>query len=439
MFEYLGDRLSKAIKNIRGMGTITEENISEAMSEIRLALLEADVNYQVVKEFISSVKSKALGLDVSKSLKPDELFIKLVKDELINLLGNDYVPITVNPGTTVLMLCGLQGSGKTTTAGKLANYLRKKHNKKPLLVACDIYRPAAIDQLMEIGKSLNIPVFTKGKINPLEIVKEALEYAKTNNLDYIIIDTAGRLQIDEELMQELKNIESEIKIDETLLVVDAMMGQDAINVITGFNNSLKLTGAILTKLDGNTKGGVALSIRHLTNIPIKFVGDSEKMDGLREFYPEVMANRILDMGDILGIAEKVENLISEDDAKKDMSKMRSGKYDLEDFLTNLKQIKKLGPLENILKMLPGARKMGLNNINIDPKQISHVEAIISSMTPYERKHPDVLKASRKQRISKGCGRPVEEINRLLKQFESMKSMMKQMSNGNMKLPLKNLG
>ncbi len=434
MFEYLGDRLSKAIKNIRGMGTITEENISEAMSEIRLALLEADVNYQVVKEFISSVKSKALGLDVSKSLKPDELFIKLVKDELINLLGNDYVPITVNPGTTVLMLCGLQGSGKTTTAGKLANYLRKKHNKKPLLVACDIYRPAAIDQLMEIGKSLNIPVFTKGKINPLEIVKEALEYAKTNNLDYIIIDTAGRLQIDEELMQELKNIESEIKIDETLLVVDAMMGQDAINVITGFNNSLKLTGAILTKLDGNTKGGVALSIRHLTNIPIKFVGDSEKMDGLREFYPEVMANRILDMGDILGIAEKVENLISEDDAKKDMSKMRSGKYDLEDFLTNLKQIKKLGPLENILKMLPGARKMGLNNINIDPKQISHVEAIISSMTPYERKHPDVLKASRKQRISKGCGRPVEEINRLLKQFESMKSMMKQMSNGNMKLP-----
>ena len=434
MFEYLGDRLSKAIKNIRGMGTITEENISEAMSEIRLALLEADVNYQVVKEFISSVKSKALGLDVSKSLKPDELFIKLVKDELINLLGNDYVPITVNPGTTVLMLCGLQGSGKTTTAGKLANYLRKKHNKKPLLVACDIYRPAAIDQLMEIGKSLNIPVFTKGKINPLEIVKEALEYAKTNNLDYIIIDTAGRLQIDEELMQELKNIESEIKIDETLLVVDAMMGQDAINVITGFNNSLKLTGAILTKLDGNTKGGVALSIRHLTNIPIKFVGDSEKMDGLREFYPEVMANRILDMGDILGIAEKVENLISEDEAEDLAKKMKKGNYDLEDFLTNLKQIKKLGPLENILKMLPGARKMGLNNINIDPKQISHVEAIISSMTPYERKHPDVLKASRKQRISKGCGRPVEEINRLLKQFESMKSMMKQMCNGNMKLP-----
>ena len=434
MFEYLGDRLSKAIKNIRGMGTITEENISEAMSEIRLALLEADVNYQVVKEFISSVKSKALGLDVSKSLKPDELFIKLVKDELINLLGNDYVPITVNPGTTVLMLCGLQGSGKTTTAGKLANYLRKKHNKKPLLVACDIYRPAAIDQLMEIGKSLNIPVFTKGKINPLEIVKEALEYAKTNNLDYIIIDTAGRLQIDEELMQELKNIESEIKIDETLLVVDAMMGQDAINVITGFNNSLKLTGAILTKLDGNTKGGVALSIRHLTNIPIKFVGDSEKMDGLREFYPEVMANRILDMGDILGIAEKVEGIIDESEAEDLAKKMKKGNYDLEDFLTNLKQIKKLGPLENILKMLPGARKMGLNNINIDPKQISHVEAIISSMTPYERKHPDVLKASRKQRISKGCGRPVEEINRLLKQFESMKSMMKQMSNGNMKLP-----
>ncbi len=434
MFEYMGDRISKAIKNIRGMGSITEENISEAMREIRLALLEADVNYQVVKEFVASVKEKAIGEDVGKSLKPDELFIKLVKDELVTLLGGDHVPLKVNNGTTLLMLCGLQGSGKTTTAGKLANFLRKKHHKKPLLVACDIYRPAAIDQLVSVGKSIDIPVFTKGKVNPNEIIKDALVYAKENNLDYIIIDTAGRLQIDESLMQELKDISNNFKIDETILVIDAMMGQDAINVINGFNSALNLTGTILTKLDGNTKGGVALSVRHLTNIPIKFVGDSEKMDGLREFYPEVMANRILDMGDILGIAEKVENLISEDDAKNQMNKMKKGNYDLEDFMMNLRQIKKLGPLENILKMLPGARKMGLNEISINPKDIAHIEAIVSSMTPYERRHPEVLKATRKQRIAKGSGRSVEEVNRLLKQFEQMKMMMKQVSNGNMKLP-----
>ncbi len=434
MFEYMGDRISKAIKNIRGMGSITEENISEAMREIRLALLEADVNYQVVKEFVASVKEKAIGEDVGKSLKPDELFIKLVKDELVTLLGGDHVPLKVNNGTTLLMLCGLQGSGKTTTAGKLANFLRKKHHKKPLLVACDIYRPAAIDQLVSVGKSIDIPVFTKGKVNPNEIIKDALVYAKENNLDYIIIDTAGRLQIDESLMQELKDISNNFKIDETILVIDAMMGQDAINVINGFNSALNLTGTILTKLDGNTKGGVALSVRHLTNIPIKFVGDSEKMDGLREFYPEVMANRILDMGDILGIAEKVENLISEDDAKNQMNKMKKGNYDLEDFMMNLRQIKKLGPLENILKMLPGARKMGLNEISINPKDIAHIEAIVSSMTPYERRHPEVLKATRKQRIAKGSGRSVEEVNKLLKQFEQMKMMMKQVSNGNMKLP-----
>ena len=434
MFEYMGDRISKAIKNIRGMGTITEENISDAMREIRLALLEADVNYQVVKEFVASVKEKALGLDVSKSLKPDELFIKLVKDELVELLGGEYEPLKVNSGTTILMLCGLQGSGKTTTAGKLANYVRKKYHKKPLLVACDIYRPAAIEQLVEIGKSLNVPVFTKGKISPVEIVREALEYARENHLDYIIIDTAGRLQIDEALMGELEELSSNFKMDETILVIDAMMGQDAINVITGFNEKLKLTGTILTKLDGNTKGGVALSVRHLTHIPIKFVGDSEKMDGLREFYPDRMAERILDMGDILGIAEKVEGLISEDDAKNQMAKMRKGKYDLEDFLTNIKQIKKLGPLENILKMLPGARKMGLNNVNIDPKQLAHVEAIISSMTPEERHNPEILKASRKKRIAMGSGVSVEEVNRLLKQFESMKDMMKRFSNGNMKMP-----
>lgn len=434
MFEYMGDRISKAIKNIKGMGKITEDNISDAMREIRVALLEADVNYEVVKEFVRNVKEKALGMEVSKSLKPDELFIKLVKDELVSLLGNDYVPLETSKNPTIVMMVGLQGSGKTTTVGKLSNMLRKKHKKNPLLVACDVYRPAAIEQLETIGKELNIKVFSEGKINPVDIVNHALEYAKNNNHDYIIIDTAGRLHIDEKLMDELVSINDFAKPNEVLLVIDAMMGQDAINVIKGFNDKLPLTGAILTKMDGDTKGGVALSVRHLTNIPIKFLGTSEKMDGLSEFYPERMAERILDMGDILSIAEKVNNVIDEDEAKDLTKKMQKGKYDLEDFLKNLKQIKKLGPLENMLKLIPGSRKMGLNNINFDPKDLAHVEAIILSMTPYERKHPEVLKNSRKLRISKGSGRSVEEINRLLKQFEQMKVMMKQMSSGNFKMP-----
>lgn len=434
MFEYMGDRLSNAIKNIRGMGRITEENITDALREIRMALLEADVNYVVVKEFIARIKEQALGMEVGKSLKPDELFIKLVKDELVSLLGGDYVPLETSKNPTILMLVGLQGSGKTTTAGKLANYLRKKQAKNPMLVACDIYRPAAIEQLQTIGKSLEIEVFTEGKENPIKIVRDALEYAKENKKDYVIIDTAGRLQIDEALMQELKDITLEINPHETILVIDAMMGQDAINVINGFNDALSLTGTILTKLDGNTKGGVALSVRHLTNIPIKFVGDSEKLDGLSEFYPERMANRILDMGDILSIADKVESVIDEQDALDTARKMKKGTFDLEDFLTTLKQIKKLGPLENILKMLPGARKMGINSVNIDPKDMAHIEAIILSMTPYERRHPDILKATRKQRIAKGSGRSVEEVNRLLKQFEEMKKMMKMVSSGNMKMP-----
>lgn len=434
MFEYIGDRLNNAIKNIKGMGKITEENIGDAIREIRTALLEADVNYEVVKEFTRNVKEKALGMEVSKSLKPDEVFIKIVKDELVSLLGENYVPLDTTSKPSIVMMVGLQGSGKTTTSGKIAALVRKKHKKNPLLVACDIYRPAAIDQLKEIGKQLNIPVFERGCNKVLDTLKEALVYANENKHDFIIIDTAGRLHIDETLMNELKDIEEFVKPNEILLVIDAMMGQDAINVIKGFNESLHLTGAVLTKMDGNTKGGVALSVRHLTDIPIKFVGDSEKLDGLSEFYPERMAERILDMGDILSIAEKVENVVSEDEANDLAKKMKKGEYTLEDFLTNMKQIRKLGPLENLLKMIPGARKMGLNNINIDPKDMAHVEAIILSMTPYERNHPEVLKNSRKLRISKGCGRSVEEINRLLKQFDGMKTMMKQMSNGNMKLP-----
>ncbi len=434
MFEYMGDRLTKAIKNIKGLGRITEENISEAMREIRMALLEADVNYEVVKEFVSKVKEKALGMEVNPKINPDELFIKIVKDELVELLGKEASPLETQKNPTILMLVGLQGSGKTTSAGKLASYLRKKESKNPLLVACDVYRPAAIDQLITVGKSLGIRVYEEGKKSPLEIIKNALEYAKENKHDYIIIDTAGRLHVDEALMEELINIENFVHPDEILLVIDAMMGQDAINVIKGFNEPLKLTGCILTKLDGNTKGGVALSVRHLTNVPIKFVGDSEKLDGLSPFYPERMAERILDMGDIMSIAEKVGDIMSEEDAKIEAQKMMSGKYDLEDFLNNLKQIKKLGPLENILKMLPQARKMGLNNIEVDPKQMAHVEAIILSMTPYERRHPEILKATRKQRIAKGSGRSVEEVNRLLKQFEEMKNMMKMIKNGNLKMP-----
>ncbi len=433
MFEYMGDRISNAIKNIRGMGKITEDNISDAMREIRIALLEADVNYQVVKEFVSDVKEKALNAEVEKSLKPDELFLKIVKDELVSLLGGDYVPLEVSKKPTILMLVGLQGSGKTTTAGKLANYLRKKHNKKPLLIAADIYRPAAIEQLKTIGKSLNVPVFSEER-SVVEIVNDGINYAKEENLDYIIIDTAGRLQIDEELMQELKDIDASHHPHEKILVIDGSMGQDAINVITGFNESLNLTGCILTKLDGNTKGGVALSVRHLTHIPIKFVGNSEKMDGLSEFYPERMADRILDMGDILEIVSKVEDVIDEDEAKRQAIKMKKGTFDLDDFLQTLAQIKKLGPLENILKMLPQARKMGLNNISIDPKEFAHIEAIIQSMTMYERRHPEILKATRKQRIAKGSGRSVEEVNRLLKQFETMKEMMKKINNGNLKMP-----
>lgn len=434
MFEYMGDRLSSAIKNIKKMGKITEDNINDAMKEIRMALLEADVNYTVVKEFINNVKEKALGTQIDKSLRPDEVFIKIVKDELVKLLGEKYEPLEINGNPTIIMLVGLQGSGKTTSAAKLANYVRKKHNKKPLLVACDVYRPAAIDQLEELGKSLNVRVYKEDSKDVLNIAKNGINYAKENNLDYIIIDTAGRLQIDTELMEELYNLSSVIKPNETILVIDAAMGQDAINVITGFNDQLSLTGCILTKMDGNTKGGVALSLRHLTNVPIKFVGDSEKLDGLSEFYPERMAERILDMGDILSIAEKVESVIDEEEAMNQARKMQKGNFDLEDFLSTLKQIKKLGPLENIIKMLPQARKMGLNNVNVNPKDMAHVEAIILSMTPYERRHPEVLKASRKQRIAKGSGRSVEEVNRLLNQFEQMKKIMKQVSNGNMKLP-----
>lgn len=434
MFENLGERLQNVVHKVKGYGKITEDNISEMMREIRLALLEADVNYQVVKEFVANVKEKALGEEVQKSIKPGDLFVKIVQDELTELLGGESTPLNMNGNPAILMLVGLQGSGKTTTIGKLANMLRKKNHKKPLLVACDVYRPAAIDQLKQIGKQLNIEVYEEGKNDPVEICRNALLYAKENGYDYVLIDTAGRLHIDDDLMKELDEIQNEIKPHETLLVIDSMMGQDAINVITGFSEALPLTGVILTKLDGDTRGGVALSVRHLTNIPIKFIGVSEKMDGLDTFDPERMAGRILGMGDIVSLVEKATEAIDEAEAEKTAKKMQNGKFDLEDFLSTMKQIKKMGPLENLLKLIPGASKMGLNNVKIDPKQMAHIEAIILSMTPQERKHPDIIKASRKTRIAKGSGTSVQEVNRLLQQFDQMKKMMKQMSNGNFKLP-----
>lgn len=432
MFENLSDRLQEITHKIKGYGKITEDNIADMMREIRLSLLEADVNYKVVKEFTNKVKEKALGEEVNKSLNPGDLFVKIVRDELQELLGGDNTPLTVNKVPTIAMLVGLQGSGKTTTNGKLANLLRKKHGKKPLLVACDVYRPAAIDQLKQIGKELNIPVYSEGKGDPVEIAKNSLKYAKEMGYDYILIDTAGRLHIDNELMNELKNISSEIKPDEVLLVIDAMMGQDAINVITGFNEALTLSGVVLTKLDGDTRGGVALSVRHLTNIPIKFIGISEKMDGLTEFYPDRMANRIIGMGDVISLVEKVQDEIDEKEAMKAAKKMTKGTFDLEDFLEQLNQIKKLGPLENLLKMIPGAKKMGLADAKIDPKQMAHVEAIVLSMTPEERHNPTIIKASRKQRIAKGCGLTVTDVNRLLNQFEEMKKMMKMLGKKNFK-------
>ncbi len=343
---------------------------------------------------------------MSKSLKPGEAFVKIVKDELVSLLGGEKEDLNIKGNPATLMLVGLQGSGKTTMIAKLANMLRKKYKKNPLLVACDVYR--------QLGRELNIEVYEEGKENPVTISENAIRYAKEKGYDYVLIDTAGRLHIDEDLMNELKQITEKVHPDETLLVIDSMMGQDAIHVIEGFHSNLSLTGAVLTKLDGDTRGGAALSIRHLTNVPIKFIGVSEKMDGLEEFYPERMATRILGMGDLMSMIEKAESVIDQEEALKAAKKMKKGNFDLEDFLNQIHQIKKLGPLENILKMIPGAKKMGLTSVKVDPKDMAHIEAIIQSMTPEERKNPTILKASRKVRIAKGSGRSVEEVNRLLK-------------------------
>lgn len=434
MFESLTEKLENAVNKLKGYGTITEENISDVTREVRLALLEADVNYKVVKEFTNKVKEKALGEEVKKSLKPADVFLKILKDELLELLGDKESSIDLSSNPSIIMLVGLQGSGKTTTIGKLGNLLRKKNAKKTIFIAADVYRPAAIDQLKQLGRELNIEVYDEGQNNAVDVVANGVNYAKEKGYDLILVDTAGRLHVDDTLMNELKKIEEKVKPNEVILVIDAMIGQDAINVINGFNDSLKLTGTILTKMDGDTKGGVALSVKHLTGVPIKFIGVSEKLDGLDYFDPERMVSRILGNGDIMSIIEKAEAVIDEKEAMTTAKKIQSGKMDLEDFLSQLKQIRKLGPLENLIKLLPGARKLGLNNISINPKEFAKLEAIISSMTLKERKNPDIIKASRKQRIANGSGTSVQEVNKLLNQFEQMKKMMKMMKNGNFKMP-----
>lgn len=429
-FEGLADRLQSTIKKMTGKGKVSEQDVKVMAREVRLALLEADVNFKVVKEFVNKIRERAVGSEVMESLTPGQQVIKIVKEELTALMGGEQSRIAVaDRPPTVIMMIGLQGAGKTTTTGKLANLLRKKHNRKPLLVAADIYRPAAIDQLKTVGKQLNIPVFEKGtEANPVDIANEAIEYAKAEHLDYVIIDTAGRLHVDTDLMDELNQIKTSVTPDEIFLVVDAMTGQDAVNVAENFDQQLNVTGVVLTKLDGDTRGGAALSIKAVTNKPIKFIGTGEKLDQLEDFHPERMASRILGMGDVLTLIEKAEATIDEKKAKELEEKMRSASFDFDDFLEQMEQVKSMGPLDELLAMLPGANKMkGLKNVQLDDKQLIHVEAIIKSMTKQERQDPNLMNPSRKRRIAKGSGRPIAEVNRLIKQFNEMRKMMKQMS------------
>ncbi|AXI39869.1 signal recognition particle protein [Bacillaceae bacterium ZC4] len=429
-FEGLANRLQKTMAKIRGKGKVSEADVKEMMREVRLALLEADVNYKVVKDFIKKVSERAVGQEVMKSLTPGQQVIKVVKEELTELMGGEQSKIAVSKRPpTVILMAGLQGAGKTTTTGKLANYLRKKHNRNPLLVAADIYRPAAIKQLETLGKQLGMPVFSLGdKVSPVEIAKQALEYAKNEHHDYVLIDTAGRLHIDENLMDELKQVKEAANPDEIFLVVDAMTGQDAVNVAKSFHDELGITGVILTKLDGDTRGGAALSIRAATGAPIKFAGMGEKLDALEPFHPERMASRILGMGDVLTLIEKAQENVDQEKAKQLEEKMRTMSFTFDDFLEQLEQVRNMGPLDELISMLPGAGKMkGLKNIQVDEKQLSHVEAIIRSMTKEEKEKPEIINASRRKRIAKGSGTSVQEVNRLLKQFEEMKKMMKQMT------------
>lgn len=433
-FEGLSDRLQNAMGSVTKKGKITEADLKQMMREVRLALLEADVNFKVVKDFVRKVNERALGSNVLEALSPAQQVVKIVNEELTELMGGEQSPFQFSPKPpTVVMMVGLQGAGKTTTAGKLASFLAKHENKRPLLVAADVYRPAAIDQLQTLGKQLNYPVFSLGTdVNPVEIAKQAIERATIEGRDLVIIDTAGRLHIDEALMEELQNIKAVANPNEILLVVDAMTGQDAVNVAETFNERLDITGVILTKLDGDTRGGAALSIRSVTGKPIKFSGRGEKLEDFEIFYPERMASRILGMGDIMTLIEKAQQDFDEAKAQEMADKIKANTFDFNDFIDQLDQVNKMGPLEDILKMIPGLNKIpGLNDLKVDPKDTARMKAIVLSMTPAERENPDILSQARRKRIAAGSARPLAEVNRLIKQFNESKKMMNQMSNGNM--------
>lgn len=426
-FEALSDRLTGIIKKVKGQAYLTEANMEEMLKEIRIALLEADVNFKVVKEFVNTVKEKAIGQKVFNKVSPGQMIVKIVHDEIEELLGADQCDLNFSMnGPTIIMMCGLQGSGKTTTSGKIARLLKRKMAKKVLLVAGDIYRPAAIDQLCTIGRQIEVDVLSFGdKISPVEISKKAVQKAKDEHYDVVIIDTAGRLQIDEVLMNELVDIEKTVNPNEVLLLVDAMAGQEAVNVASAFNEKLKLTGMVMSKLDGDSRGGAALSIKHLTGIPIKYIGVGEKLEDLEVFHPDRMADRILGMGDVVSLVETVSEEIDEKQAKKTVNKMMSGTFDLNDMLSQMEQINKFS-MSKILKMIPGMPKISEEDQQKAEKQMRKTKAIINSMTPEERKNPDILRNSRKIRIANGSGTTSADINRLLKQFEEMKKMMKQM-------------
>lgn len=428
VFESLSEKLQNALSKLRSKGKLTEKDVDAAMREVRLALLEADVNYKVVKDFVKNVKSRAIGAEVMESLTPGQQVIKIVNEELTRLMGEKEAKLNFSPNPpTIVLMCGLQGSGKTTTSGKLAYNLLKK-NKNPLLVACDIYRPAAIKQLEVVGEKIGVPVFSMGdKISPVDIAKASIEYGKKNNHDWIIIDTAGRLHVDDELMEELQKIKDAVNPHEILLVVDAMTGQDAVNVAETFNEQLDVTGIILTKLDGDARGGAALSIRAVTGKPIKFVGMGEKLDQLEPFYPDRMASRILGMGDVLSLIEKAQASIDEKKAKELENKIISQQFTLDDFLEQIDQVRKLGPLDELLGMLPGVNNKVLKNLDFDEKELIKVKAIIQSMTKEERADPSIIDSSRRKRIAKGSGTTVQDVNRLLKQFKETKKMMKRFS------------
>lgn len=428
-FEGLSERLQSVMSKLRGKGKVTEADVKEAMREVRLALLEADVNFKVVKTFVDRVKERAVGQEVLKSLTPGQQVIKVVHEELTALMGGTQVKLNTAPKSpTIIMMSGLQGAGKTTHTGKLAKLLQKQ-NRRSLLVAADVYRPAAIKQLQVLGEQIGAPVFTLGdKESPVKIAVEGVAKAKAEGFDYVFIDTAGRLHIDENMMEELRQIKDQVQPHEILLVVDSMTGQDAVNVADHFNKELGLTGVVLTKLDGDTRGGAALSVKSVTNCPIKFVGLGEKMDAIEPFHPDRMASRILGMGDVLSLIEKAQSAVDEEKARELQKKMRTQSFTLDDFLDQIQQMRKLGPLEDMLAMLPGANQLkGIKDLNVDEKKIGRIEAIIRSMTPTERDQPEIINANRRKRIALGSGTSVQEVNRLLKQFEDMKKMMKQMS------------